>query len=63
MREYIGRAIESSIVTKCAIVMDVLSDARQPLAFLEDVRSKELVKSSCHSVLTVPSGRRADRVL
>lgn len=51
-----GRSTESSIVTKCAIVMDVLSDARQPLAFSEIVESTGFVKSSCHRILAVLQG-------
>jgi len=44
---------ESSIVTKCALVMDVLSRARQPLVFSDIVAQTGFVKSSCHRILAV----------
>ena len=47
------RSKESSIVTKCALVMDVLSRARQPLPFAEIVARTGFVKSSCHRILAV----------
>ncbi|WP_282095405.1 IclR family transcriptional regulator [Epibacterium ulvae] len=53
-----GRPTESSIVTKCAIVMDVLSEARQPLAFSEIVDRTGFVKSSCHRILAVLLGEQ-----
>jgi DNA-binding IclR family transcriptional regulator len=52
----VARSTESSIVTKCAMVMDVLSHARQPLAFSEIVQKTGFVKSSCHRILTVLQG-------
>jgi len=48
-----ARNTESSIVAKCAQVMDVLSAARQPLAFSEIVQQTGFVKSSCHRILGV----------
>lgn len=51
-----GRSTESSIVTKCATVMDILSEARQPLAFSEIVERTGFVKSSCHRILAVLQG-------
>ncbi|MEX0317427.1 MAG: IclR family transcriptional regulator [Ruegeria sp.] len=48
-----GRSSESSIVTKCALVMDVLTHSRQPLAFSEIVAQTGFVKSSCHRILAV----------
>lgn len=51
-----ARSTESSIVTKCAMIMDVLSQARQPLAFSEIVKKTGFVKSSCHRILAVLQG-------
>ncbi|WP_372573484.1 IclR family transcriptional regulator [Ruegeria jejuensis] len=51
-----GRSAESSIVTKCAIIMDVLTHARQPMAFSEIVADTQFVKSSCHRILAVLQG-------
>lgn len=48
-----GRPSESSIVAKCALVMDILSSARQPLGFSEIVSQTGFVKSSCHRILAV----------
>ena len=48
-----ARASESSIVAKCAAVIDVLSDARRPLGFKEITESSGLVKSSAHRILSV----------
>lgn len=48
-----SRTSESSIVTKCALVMDVLTGARRPLAFSEIVAETGFVKSSCHRILAV----------
>ena len=44
---------ESSIVTKCAKVMDVVSHARKPLAFSDIVDQTGFVKSSAHRILAV----------
>jgi DNA-binding IclR family transcriptional regulator len=52
----LARSTDSSIVTKCAMVMDVLSQARQPLAFSEIVQATGFVKSSCHRILAVLQG-------
>ncbi len=51
-----SRTSESSIVTKCALVMDTLTRARQPLAFSEIVSETGFVKSSCHRILAVLQG-------
>lgn len=50
------RPVESSIVTKCGLVIDVVSQARQPLAFAEIVARSGLVKGSCHRILSVLQG-------
>ncbi|TCS62759.1 IclR family transcriptional regulator [Primorskyibacter sedentarius] len=51
-----SRSSESSIVTKCARVMDVLTHAKQPLAFSDIVAKTGFVKSSCHRILAVLQG-------
>jgi DNA-binding IclR family transcriptional regulator len=51
-----GRATESAIVSKCALLMDVLSQARDPLVFSEIVEQTGFVKSSCHRILAVLQG-------
>ena len=48
-----ARASESSIVAKCATVIDVLSNSRRPLGFKEITESSGLVKSSAHRILSV----------
>ena len=48
-----ARASESSIVAKCAIVVDLLSNARRPLGFKEITEASGLVKSSAHRILSV----------
>ena len=48
-----SKASESSIVTKCALVMDVLAEARSALAFSEIVERTGFVKSTCHRILAV----------
>lgn len=47
---------ESSIVTKCAKVMDILSHARMPLTFSEIIEQSGFVKSSTHRILSVLQG-------
>jgi len=49
----VARSGESSIVTKCASVIDILSNARRPLGFKEITDSSGLVKSSAHRILSV----------
>jgi len=44
---------ESSIVSKCARLMDVLSDAGGPLPYSEIVARTGFAKSSCHRILSV----------
>lgn len=51
-----AKAGESSIVTKCAMVMDVLSHARSPMSFSEIIQKTSLVKSSAHRILAVLDG-------
>ncbi|WP_420336449.1 IclR family transcriptional regulator [Roseibium sp.] len=48
-----SKSSESSIVTKCALVMDVLAEARSALAFSEIVERTGFVKSTCHRILAV----------
>ena len=48
-----ARASESSIVAKCAQVIDILSNARKPLGFKEITESSGMVKSSAHRILSV----------
>ena len=48
-----ARASESSIVAKCAAVIDILSNARRPLGFKEITETSGLVKSSAHRILSV----------
>lgn len=47
------RTTGSSIVAKCALVLDVVSQSRRPLAFAEIVVRTGFVKSSCHRILAV----------
>ncbi|MEO9825872.1 MAG: IclR family transcriptional regulator [Paracoccaceae bacterium] len=51
-----SRNSESSIVTKCGQVIDILSASRRPLAFSEIVQRTGFVKSSCHRILAVLQG-------
>jgi len=44
---------ESSIVAKCAQVIDILSNARRPLGFKEITETSGMVKSSAHRILSV----------
>jgi DNA-binding IclR family transcriptional regulator len=48
-----ARASESSIVAKCAQVIDILSNARHPLGFKEITETSGMVKSSAHRILSV----------
>lgn len=48
-----ARQPDSSIVSKCARVMDVLTHARRPLVFSEIVEETGFVKSSSHRILAV----------
>lgn len=47
------RSSESSIVAKCALVIDILSNARRPLGFKEITEASGMVKSSAHRILSV----------
>ncbi len=47
------RSSESSIVAKCAQVIDILSTARRPLGFKEITETSGMVKSSAHRILSV----------
>lgn len=51
-----AKAGESSIVTKCAKVMDIISHARTPLSFSEIIQQTGFVKSSAHRILAVLQG-------
>lgn len=48
----------SSIVSKCARLMDVLASSRSPMTFTQIVESTGFVKSSCHRLLAVLVGER-----
>ncbi|MEM8579280.1 MAG: helix-turn-helix domain-containing protein, partial [Pseudomonadota bacterium] len=48
-----AKASESSIVSKCALVMDVLAASRTALTFSQIVERTGFVKSSCHRILAV----------
>ena len=43
----------SSIVQKCTLVMDVVSNARKPMAFSDIVSKTGFVKSSAHRILAI----------
>ncbi len=49
---------QSSIVTKCTRVLDILADARTPLTFTEIVAQSGYVKSSTHRILSILQGER-----
>lgn len=51
-----SRQAESSIVTKCGQILDVVTRARRPLAFSDIVERTGFVKSSCHRILAVLQG-------
>jgi DNA-binding IclR family transcriptional regulator len=53
MEGRMSRTGESSIVSKCAKVMDIVSHASKPLAFSEIVTRTGFVKSSAHRILAV----------
>lgn len=48
-----ARAVGSSIVSKCTNIVDILTEARKPLAFSDIVDATGFVKSSAHRVLSV----------
>lgn len=48
-----ARTPESSVVAKCALVLDVLTQARRPLGFSDIAARTEFAKSSCHRILAV----------
>ncbi len=48
-----SKTTESSIVSKCAQVLDVLSDAGGPLPYSDIVARTGFAKSSCHRILAV----------
>ena len=48
-----SRSPQSSIVTKCAAVLDAVSLSRRPLAFADVVEQTSFAKSSCHRILAV----------
>lgn len=52
------RSSDSSIVAKCARVMDILTHAKRPLVFSEIVAETGFVKSSSHRILAVLQGER-----
>lgn len=47
---------QSSIVHKCAEILDVLAHARRPLGYMEIVEKTGFVKSSAHRVLAIMEG-------
>ncbi|MEO0636898.1 MAG: IclR family transcriptional regulator [Pseudomonadota bacterium] len=53
-----AKASESSIVTKCALLLDVLAASRSPMTFSQIVEETGFVKSSCHRILAVLVGER-----
>lgn len=48
-----AKAGESSIVTKCAKILDIVSHARRPVVFSDIVEQTGFVKSSAHRILAV----------
>ncbi len=48
-----SKAGESSIVSKCALVIDIVARAHKPLAFSDIVEQTGFVKSSTHRILAV----------
>ena len=52
----VSEQAESTIVTKCTLVMDILCNAREPMIFSEIVAKTGFVKSSCHRILGVLQG-------
>ena len=53
-----AKPTESSIVTKCAQILDILAAARAPMKFSEIVQKTGYVKSSCHRILAILAGER-----
>ncbi|WP_245222876.1 MULTISPECIES: IclR family transcriptional regulator [unclassified Ruegeria] len=53
-----ARSTDSSIVAKCAMIMDALTHAKRPMGFSDIVARTGLVKSSCHRVLAVLQSER-----
>ncbi len=48
-----AKANQSSIVAKCASILDILANTRRPLVFTEIVERSGFVKSSAHRILSV----------
>ena len=44
---------ESSVVAKCAIVLDIISAARRPLGFKGIIQLSGLARSSTHRILAI----------
>ena len=44
---------ESSIVTKCGLVLDIFSEARRPLKFKDIATQSGLARSTTHRILTI----------
>ena len=44
---------ESSVVAKCAVVLDIISAARRPLGFKDIIKLSGLARSSTHRILAV----------
>ncbi|MCP4877037.1 MAG: IclR family transcriptional regulator [Gammaproteobacteria bacterium] len=44
---------ESSIVTKCGLVLDIVSAARRPLGFKDIINQSGLARSSAHRILAI----------
>ncbi len=53
-----ARPTDSSIVVKCAKIMDALTHAKRPMGFSDIVAQTGLVKSSCHRILAVLQSER-----
>lgn len=49
---------ESSIVSKCGTVLDIVSAARRPLSFKDIINQSGLAKSSAHRILTILTNER-----
>lgn len=44
---------ESSVVSKCALVLDIVSSARRPLGFKDIIEQSGLARSSAHRILAI----------
>ncbi len=51
-----GRALQSSIVTKCAQILDHLAESPDPMGFTEMVQATGFNKSSAHRIISILLG-------